>query len=99
MPLHRAEDHYEIRQTADELADLQTVMRLIDVVVEEFVAEAPLRQRALVPNALLNLAVERILSEEPPGSAAMILYRLAELITDGARPRGSEAFALNGHDA
>jgi hypothetical protein len=51
------EDHYAIRQTAEELADLQTVMRLIDVVVEEFVAEAPLRQRALVANALLNLAV------------------------------------------
>ena len=54
MALHRADDHHAaIRRTADEFADLQTVMRLIDVMVEEVVAETPLRQRALVPNALL----------------------------------------------
>ena len=99
MALRRTEDHYAIRQPADEVADLQSVMRLIDVVVEEVVAEASLRQRALVPNALLNLAVERMLAEEPPRSAAAILYRLAKLITGGARPHGSEAFPLNGHDA
>jgi len=40
-----------------------------------------------------------MLSEESPGSAAAILYRLAELIADGARPHDSEAFPLNGHDA
>ena len=99
MALRGKEYHYAIHQTADELADLQTVMRLIDVVIEEVVAEASLRQRALVPNALLNLAVERMLAKETPGSAAAILYRLAELITGGARPRGSEAYSLNGHDA
>jgi hypothetical protein len=100
MALHRAEGRYAaIHQAADQLADLQMVMRLIDVVVDEVVAETSLQQRALVPNALLNLAVERMLAEEPPGSAAAILYRLAELIADDARPCGSEAFPLNGHDA
>ena len=100
MALHRAEGHYAaIHQAADQLADLQIVMRLIDVVVDEVVAETSLQQRALVPNALLNLAVERMLAEESPGSAAAILYRLAELIAGDARPHGSEAFPLNGHDA
>jgi hypothetical protein len=100
MALHRAVGHdAAIHQTIDQAADLQTVMRLIDVVVEEVVAETSLRQRALVSNALLNLAVERMLAEELPGSAAAILYRMAELIADGARPHDSEAFPLNGHDA
>ena len=99
MALHRANDPYAIRQTGDQLADLQTVMRLIDVLVEEIVAGTPLRQRALVPNALLNLAVERMLAEESATSAAAIFYRLAELISDGAKPHGSVAFPLNGHDA
>ena len=43
MALHRAEDRYAIRQTADQLADLQTVMRLIDVVVEAVIAETSVR--------------------------------------------------------
>lgn len=88
-----------VRALADEIADLQTVMRLIDVLLEEISAAAPPAQRALIPNALLNLAVERILAEEAAGPAATILYRLAELITEGERPRGSDAFPLNRHDA
>ena len=88
-----------VRALADEIADLQTAMRLIDVLLEEVAAAAPPAQRALIPNALLNLAVERILAEEAAGSAATILYRLAELIAEGKRPRGSDAFPLNRHDA
>jgi hypothetical protein len=56
-----------VRALADEIADLQTVMRLIDVLLEEASAAAPPAQRALIPNALLNLAVERILAEEAAG--------------------------------
>src|ERR1700759_1227334 len=99
MALLRANDPSAIRQTGDELTDLQTVRRLIDVVVEEIVAGTPLRQRALVPNALLSLAVERMLAEESASSGAPLLYRLAELISGGANPHGSVAFPLNGHDA
>ena len=83
----------------DEITDLQSVMRVIEVLLEEFAAEASIRQRSVIPNALLNLAVNRMLVEETPRSTAAILYRLAELIADGARPHGSDAFALNGHDA
>ncbi len=74
-------------------------MRLIDAVLEEVSAAAPPGHQALIPNALLNLAIDRILAEETPGAAATILYRLAELLADGKRPQGSNAFPLNGHDA
>jgi hypothetical protein len=83
----------------DEITDLQSVMRVIEVLLEEFAAEASIWHRSLIPNALLNLAVNRMLVEETRRSTAAILYRLAELIADGARPQGSDAFALNGHDA
>ncbi len=88
-----------VRPLAEEIADFQTVMRLIDVLLEEVSAAAPPGQRALIPNALLNLAVERIVSEQAPGPAATILYRLAELIATGKRPYASDAFPLSGHDA
>jgi hypothetical protein len=84
---------------AEEIAELQTVMRLIDVLLEEVSAATAPGQRALIPNALLNLAVERILAERAPGPAATILYRFADLIAEGKRPLGSDAFPLSGHDA
>jgi hypothetical protein len=46
-----------VRPMAEEIADLQTVMRLIDVLLEEVSAATAPGQRALIPNALLNLAV------------------------------------------
>ena len=76
----------EVRPLAEAIAELQTVMRLIDVLLEEVSAAAPPGQRALIPNALLNLAVERILAEQAAGPAATILYRLADLIAEGKRP-------------
>jgi hypothetical protein len=81
------------------IAELQTVMQLISVVLEEVAATAPFGHRQLVPNALLNLAVERMLAALAPRSTAAILYRLADLIAAGARPAGSAAFSLTNHDA
>ena len=88
----RAEDAHDI-------AELQSVMQLISVVVEEIAATAPLEHRQLVPNALLNLAVEHMLGALAPKSTAAILFRLADLIAAGDRPVGSAAFSLTGHDA
>jgi hypothetical protein len=82
-------------ETSHHIADLQSVMQMIDVLLEEVSCQ----HRALIPNALLNLAVERMLAEQAPKSAAAILYRLAELIVDGQRPKGSNAFPLTGNDA
>jgi hypothetical protein len=105
MALRRAEDPNPvatdpvISQATGEIAELQTVMRLIDVLLEEVSTTAPPGQRALIPNALLNLAVEHMLAEQTPGSAATILYRLAELIASGTQPHGCDAFPLNGQNA
>jgi hypothetical protein len=52
-----------------------------------------------VPNALLNLAIERILAEEGRAATATILLRLADLVASGQRPEGTRGFALTGHDA
>jgi hypothetical protein len=78
-----------------DIADLQTVMRLINALLEEVSAAVSLQNRALIPNALLNLAVERMLAEEAQASVAAILRRLADLIDDGKRPEGRGAFPLS----
>ena len=82
-----------------DIADLQEVMcRLVDQ-IDDVVAELPDSQHRVVPNALLNLAVDCAMAAEGPEATAAILRRLADLITSGARPEGREAFRLNGHDA
>jgi hypothetical protein len=74
-------------------------MRLIDGRLDEVVASLPARRRPLAANALLNLAVERILADEGQGATATILQRLADLVASGQRPEGSQGFALTGHEA
>ena len=83
----------------DEITELQTVMRLIDLLLEEASATLAPGRLLLMPNALLNLAVERMLAAQNAESIATILYRLADLIANGDRPEGSRAFPLTGHDA
>jgi trans-aconitate methyltransferase len=86
------------RWNAD-IIELQTVMRVIDALLDEAVAAMPPDHLPLLPNALLNLAIERMLAARTPASIATILYRLADLIGAGERPEGSHAFPLTGHDA
>jgi hypothetical protein len=83
------------REEAHDVADLQTVMRLINVLLEEVSTAVSRQHRALIPNALLNLAAERMLAEDRPESVAAILYRLADLIAQGRRPEGRDAFPLS----
>ena len=59
----------------------------------------PQRRRILLANALLNLAVERILAAEGAAATSGILQRLADLIRSGEQPAGRDGFRLNGHDA
>jgi hypothetical protein len=92
------EDHHGSRQRSQH-ADLQTVMRSIDDSLIDLIAEDPDYYQPLVPNALLNLATERILEAEGPIVTARILQRLAELIRSGAHPEGDTAFRLTGNDA
>jgi hypothetical protein len=92
-------DRASLRQQLRAIAELRAVMRLMDGRLDEVVAALPARRRPLVPNALLNLAVERILAEEGQEATAAILQRLAELVASGQRPEGSQGFALSGRDA
>jgi hypothetical protein len=92
-------DRASLRQQLRALAELRAVMRLIDGRLDEVVASLPTRRRPLVPNALLNLAVDRILAEEGQEATASILMRLADHVASGQRPEGSWGFALTGHDA
>jgi hypothetical protein len=82
-----------------EIARLQQVMQLIEDRLDDLIARMPARQRALVPNALLNLAVERVLAAEGAPASAWIVQRLADLIHNGDQPNAAVAFRLTGHDA
>ena len=81
------------------VADLQSVMRLIDDRLLDITVEIPERKRPLLANALLNLAVERILGDEGPDVTAAILQRLTDLIRSGAKPEDDDVFRLTRHDA
>jgi hypothetical protein len=92
-------DRASLRQQLRAIAELRAVMRLVDDRLDDVVASIPTRRRPLVPNALLNLAIERILAEEGREATATMLLRLADLVASGKRPEGSQGFALTGHDA
>jgi hypothetical protein len=83
----------------NEIADLQSVMRLIEDRLADIAAAIPERNRPLVSNALLNLAIERILAAEGPALTGEMLHRLADLIRAGEKPEGDDAFRLTGYDA
>jgi hypothetical protein len=83
----------------DFVADLQAVMQSISDGMTETLSSVPMRQQPLVPNALLNLAVERVLDAEGPAATALILHRLGDLVVSGLRPHGADAIPLTGHDA
>jgi hypothetical protein len=92
VPRHQAPTHPEIQE-------LQIIMRRIEDRLDDIVDQVPARQRCLVPNALLNVAIERILAAEGAAISAGILLRLADLILSGAQPSGHGAYRLSGHDA
>ena len=78
-----------------EIEDLQEIMRGIDEQVDLLSLPLTEIQTRLVPNALLNLAVERMLRGESNQAVAQILHRLADLIDGGAQPRKDELIALS----
>src|ERR1700722_7680332 len=89
---HQAPTHPEIQE-------LQIITRTIEDRLEHLVDQGPGRQPCLVPNAILNVAIERGLAAEGAAISAGILLRLADLILRGAQPTGHSAYRLSGHDA
>ena len=85
--------------TLPEIADLQAVMQEIADRLPDIAAALPPHRRPLVANALLNLAIERILAAEGAVVTAAMLQRLTELIRNGEQPEDGVGFRLNGHDA
>jgi len=82
-----------------EVAALQEAMRLVEDRLPDIMVELPQSHRPLLANALLNLSVNQILSEEGGAATASILRRLAEVILAGNRPDGGVGFRLDGQDA
>lgn len=82
-----------------EIAALQDVMRQLDDLLPDILVQLLPSHRALLPNALLNLAVNHILVEEGAPATAAMLQRLAALVGAGDSPSGGEGYLLNGADA
>jgi hypothetical protein len=82
-----------------EVAVLQEVMRAVEDRIPDILVDLPQSYRPLLANALLNLSVNHILSEEGAAATVSILERLAALIDGGHRPDGGAGLRLNGQDA
>jgi hypothetical protein len=61
-------------------------METLERRIEPIVSEAPLSAQTRFNNALLNLAVNRIVAVEGGKFTAGILWRLADAIANGAKP-------------
>ncbi len=64
---------------AVEVAQLQTVMQRIQYMLHDI----PAAQREYIANALLNLAVARMLRETGHSQTASILQRLGDVVSSG----------------
>jgi hypothetical protein len=82
-----------------EVAALQAVMRAVEDRLPDILVELPQSHRPLLTNALLDLSVNHILSEEGGAPTASIPQRPTALILAGDCSDGSEGFRLTGHDA
>lgn len=63
-----------------QLAQLQAVMHRIQGALRTLSYEMPAAQRTYIGNALLNLAVTRILGEEGSHRTATLLMRLSDVV-------------------
>jgi hypothetical protein len=99
MPDIRAAGAASTARLHPEVAALQEVMCVIEDRLPDILVELPPSRRPLLPNALLNVAINHILAEEGGAATASILQRLAALILAGDRPAGSDGYRLDGSDA
>lgn len=82
-----------------DIAALRAVMDTIEDRLDAVIETMPPNRRDLIPNALLNLAVEWMLAGEGTAVTVAILRRLAELISSGRRPPGEGGISLTRPDA
>lgn len=85
-----------LRDEGGSIADLQRLMCELQDLLEE---ERDLVSHPCFGNALMNLAVNKILDEEGPKVTASILFRLADAVSSGVQPDGTLAVRLSDADA
>lgn len=73
-----------------EVAQLQSVMQRI----QSMLHDVPQAQREYIANALLNLAVSRMVKEEGMTQTASILMRLGDVVASGEHPPPQRAVDL-----
>jgi hypothetical protein len=73
-----------------EVAQLQSVMHRI----QRMLCDVPQAQREYIANALLNLAVSRMLKEEGKLQTASLLMRLGDVVASGDQPPAERAVDL-----
>ncbi|MGI9501812.1 MAG: hypothetical protein ACR2RE_01980 [Geminicoccaceae bacterium] len=85
-----------LRDEGNRIANLQRLMCDLQDLLE---AEPDLVRHPCFGNALMNLAVNKILDDEGPAAAASILIRVADAVSSGLQPEGTLAVRLNDADA
>ena len=78
-----------------EVAQLQSIMSHIQSALHEI----PTRQRSYIANALLNLAVARMITEEGEARTSTLLMRLSDVVSDGTRPEPNAPVDLSRRDS
>ncbi len=81
--------------TADpDLAHTQQAMHMLEGLLESMLEQSEAAVRDRVDNALLNIAVNRIIDVEGEAVTATILWRLADAINSGVSPNPEQAIEL-----
>ena len=78
-----------------EVAQLQNIMSHIQSALHDI----PTRQRTYIANALLNLAVARMIKEEGGARTSTLLMRLSDVVADGRTPAPSAPIDLSSRDS
>ena len=78
-----------------EVAQLQNIMSHIQSALHEI----PTQQRSYIANALLNLAIARMIREEGEDRTSTLLIRLSDVVAEGTRPAPSAPVDLSRRDS
>ena len=81
------------------ISALDSAMHVLEEKIPIVFDQTPFHLRASFDNALLNLAVNRIIAMEGEQVTSGILLRLADVITSGVKPTIEEPVELTGYDA
>ena len=73
---------------------VEVAMETLERRIKPIVSDAPLSAQTRFNNALLDLAVNRIVALEGSKFTAGILWRLADAIADGKKPEPGKAVDL-----